>query len=345
MTAFGKKIMNKLPNRNDEAGNRYFKTVVYLSLVLIVLMIITAVVTFYLTFDGGEHTMVPDLQGLELENALIELQDKSLIPFIRQRSSTNQADKGTILSQDPNAGSEVRVESRVVLIVSKGATIEKLSNYVGRNLDDVENMLKSLVSIYGPLLRINKPVLRVFHESAAGTILEQQPLPGLELTSLTDLVFVVSKGPEGQTVTVRDYEGLRFTRVLGLVIDREIPFVFTSRESGSNQTAGTVISQSPAPESEVPAGTLLQFVMSEPDDIPEGYLFGILERNLPNYPVAIALKVEAVSIKGERKELVSMKHNGGLLTIPYMEEDGTVLIVYIEDQEVFRYSIRSLSTD
>ena len=162
---------------------------------------------------------------------------------------------------------------------------------------------------------------------------------------MTDLIFVVSRGPEGQTVTVRDYEGLRFTKVLGLVIDYEIPFVFTTRESGTGERAGTVISQSPEPDSEVPAGTLLQFVMAEPDDIPEGYIFGVLEKNIPEYQIAVVLRVDAVSLIGERKELVSMKHSGGLLTIPYIEEEGTVLIVYIEGKEVSRYSIRSIVTD
>ena len=52
------------------------------------------------------------------------------------------------------------------------------------------------------------------------------------------------------------------------------------------------------------------------------------------YPYPFQIKLEAVSPKGERSLLLSMKHPGGSLTVPYAVPDGTVLVLTILNKEV-----------
>ena len=157
MLKFFAKIKTLLPSEYDSPEHRYFKTVIFLALGAIVLMLLAGIVAFMVSVRGQEQTMVPNVIGNDLENALVSLQEKELYPHIQLRYSSTPADKGTILEQDPNPGAIVKVKSKILLRVSKGSIIDMVDNYVGWNLDDLEIHLKSLISVHGPLLSIQEP--------------------------------------------------------------------------------------------------------------------------------------------------------------------------------------------
>lgn len=341
MSPLAGKIQRLLPNRQEDPEKRYYKTVILLSVGIIVLMVAAGLITFFLTLQSEEQTMVPDLEGLELENALLSLEERALVPKIQLRYSNDPLEKGTVIGQEPLPGTSLKAGSRILLKVSKGSAIEKLDDFIGWNLDDLEAHLKSLVTIYGPLLSIERPVVSVYDDSPSGTILEQKPVPGTDLVELTPLQLVVSKGPFGQTWTVLDYQSMTYDEVITSVVKTNIPFMFTSRPAkGDDEVPGTVVSQSPEKDNVVPTGTFMQFVIAEPEEIPEGYIFGILERTLPEFEVPVRLLVEAVSPLGEVKTLFSMRHPGGPVTVPYLEPENTTLRIIVGDQAPISYTIR-----
>jgi beta-lactam-binding protein with PASTA domain len=339
----GEKLQNLLFGGGTDPDKRFYRTFLVFAVGIIIIMLVAGFATFFLSLKGVEQTMVPDVTGQELGNALVALEEKALYSSVQLRFTQNIEDKGLVVGQEPQPGTSVRAGSRIVLRVSKGSAIEKLDDYVGWNLDDLEAHIKSMVSIYGPLLSIRKPVIKMYDDSASGTILVQKPEPGTEISAATELELVVSKGPEGQNRTVLDYTDLTFGEVIESVVKSNIQFVFTSEPAGPSDVPGTVVSQSPSAESSVPNDTIMQFVIAAPEKTPEGYVFGILERTLPDYSVPVTVKVEVINPGGERRELFSMKHKGGLITIPYLEEENTLLKVSIANKEIITYSIRSVS--
>ena len=142
------------------------------------LAVIAALVAFFMTINSAEQTMVPNLKGKELANALIELQDRGLYPRVQLRYSSNPADKGTILGQEPSPGTMMKSGREVTLQVSRGAVIDRVENYIGWKLTDLELHLQTLSTTYGPLLKLQTPVTSVFDNSPAGTIIQQSPAPG-----------------------------------------------------------------------------------------------------------------------------------------------------------------------
>lgn len=327
-----------------ETEKRFLRIIILFSLGTLLIAAVAGIFAFVVTIEEAEETMVPDVEGMELANAIIELQDKGLYGEVQLRYSNKLSDKGTVLGQEPIPGSVVKAESEVMLRVSKGAAVEKLDNYIGWNISELEAHLRSLESIYGPLLRLKKPYIRIFDDAPAGTILEQKPEPGTELSVLTELELVVSKGPEGQITEVRDYVGMEWEAALSEVISSGPPFVFTLT-SGDEGTPGTIVSQSPEAEAEVPADTIRQLVLQRPEEIEEERRFGILEQELPEQAVPVPVKIEAVSPNGEKKTIVSFSHNGGLLTIPYLREVGTTLVVLVDDEEKIRVKVREDSLE
>ncbi len=339
MSPIGEKLRNVLPNQGDDPDTRHFKTIVYLSIGIIILMVIAAIVTFFMTINSAEQTMVPDLKGKELSNALVELQDRGLYPHIQLRYSSNPSDKGKILGQDPSAGTMMKAGREVNLQVSRGAVIDRVENYVGWKLSDLELHLQTLSTTYGPLLQLEKPVTSVFDNAPAGTIIQQKPAPGTPLTGLTKLSVVVSLGPHSQSIEVPDLVKKPYKEAMDELAKANIPFAFTDRKATGNEKPGTVVSQSPDAKSNVPKNTLISLVMTDPANVPKGEVFGMLQKNLPNYPVAIDLTVEAIAPDGTRTQLLSTKTTGGLLTVPYVVKDGSTITVSSFNKELFRVTV------
>ena len=345
MSNFFKGLFRNKDVESADPERKFFNMVIYATLGSVVLMIVIALITFLVTIDSKELTMVPDMSGLDLANAVIDLQDRALYAEVQLRYSSNMSDKGTVLGQDPKQGTLVKAGTRVLLKVSKGASVEKLEDYTGWGLIELENHLKSLVTSYGPLLKLNKPYIYIYDESTPGTVLEQKPLPGTEITILTDLSIIVSKGPEGSLTPVRDYEGTSWQRALQLAISDSFPFTFSSRAAKRGEVPGMVINQSPTAESEVPADTVRQIFITEPVEIEQGYIFGILEKDLPIYPVKVPVEVKSITPGGIESTLAKLYHAGGLLTIPYIVSDGSTITISINGDEKIREVVRSLSIE
>ncbi len=340
MFKFLSKIKTLLPSEYDSPEHRYFKTVIFLAFGAIFLMLLAGFIAFTVSIQGNEQTMVPNIIGNDLENALVALQEKELYPHVQLRYSSTPADKGTVLEQDPNPGAIVRVKSKIVLKVSKGSIIDQVDNYIGWNIDDLEIHLKSLVSVHGPLLKIKEPVQRVFNDLPAGTIISQSPEPGTEIAAETNLELIVSRGPQTGTISVLDYTDMPYMDAVNSLIRQELYFTVSARDADRNEKTGIVVSQNPAPESDVPRGSLHQIVITRPKDIPEGYVFGILEKSLPNYAVPALITIDAVSPEGKRETRLQLKHQGGLLSIPYLEPENSVLLVLIEGTEKIRFTVK-----
>lgn len=323
----------------EEDSRRQFRIYMLLFGGLIGLMLLIAGAAFLITLEGAEQTLVPDIVGESLENAILALQEKELNTRIQLQYSSKPGDKGVVLAQEPKAGGSVRAGSSVTLRVSKGAVIDRVENYIGWQIDDLKLHLQTLFTTYGPLLRVKEPVVKVFDEAEPGTILEQNPEPGTELTELTDLELVVSRGPAGELAQVAEYTGLTYTDAMERLVTFQVPFYFEIGVSQDGGAPGTVIAQDPEPGTDRGMGEVVKLVMTEPVEIPEDNVFGVLERTLPDYPIIVDITLEAVNAEGNRSKLISFKHSGGKIGIPYIVEEDTMLVLSVFDKEILRYTV------
>lgn len=318
------------------------RTVLITGLTVLILTVVSCLVAFFLSVKGGEQVMVPDVTGKELSVALLEMQAKELYPKIQLRYSETGDDKGFIMEQSPSAGSIVKAGRRINLVVSRGIIVDRVDNFVGQSVGDVEIYLQTLfTSTSTPLLVIDDKSLYRFSTEPAGTILEQEPLPDTPLSGPTKLKFVVSKGPENNKVSVPSVTGLSIAATLAEMGRSEVIFDFTARAPEGQERAGTVVSQMPASGAKVGAFSRVDTVIALPVKPTDGRVYGVFKQTLPAYPYPFQIKLEAVTPKGERLELVTMKHPGGELSVPYAVEDGTVLVLTILNKEAISVEIRA----
>jgi len=303
-----------------------------------IIMFLAFSFSFYMTIRGREKTKVPNLVGEELIDGLISLQNRSLYPKVMTRFSSEPTDKGKIIAQDPPAGSLVKAGKNITLTISRGSIVDTVGDYRNQNLEDVKLELQTLFTTYKPLLKIKDPVIYVFDDEEAGTILEQKPLSGTEISGLTEVTLIVSRGPVSQNFIVKKYTGLDFKTAVSTLSRNNIPFQITlAEESGAE--AGTIISQSPDEGVSVEGGTEFHLKMTKPENLDDDEVFGVFDYDLREYSVYVNLKIEVLEPDGDRKALVSMKHRGGHISLPYVEKSGSQIILSVYGNEVIRITL------
>jgi len=315
---------------------------VSMTLVLLVFVGIVAISAFFVRVRGAEQTLVPEVRGKELAEALLELQAKELYPRIQLRYSQNSRDKGRILEQDPGAGTIVKAGRRIRLVVSQGVILNRFENYIGRDLEEVRTEVLTITSsLGGQLITIKEPVIYDYSPEAPGTVLRQRPEPGSGITGPTDLELVVSRGLENTIVTVPELSGLTVAAALEQIGKTGIAFEFSIRKAEEEEQDGTVIGQIPPAGTEVSLNTVTYIVVTIPDDLKDDEIFGLFTYTMPQNPYPLPVRLDTIPPSGERARVFGVEFLGGKLTVPYRLPANSVLILTMMDRELHRETVKN----
>ncbi|AFG37179.1 PASTA domain-containing protein [Spirochaeta africana] len=333
------------PSKNDPPEGRIFKTIVLTALATITVMVVVGLATFLISLEGDVQTLVPNVTGEPLVEALIELQEKELRPMIQLRYSSDPATKGHILEQSPAAGNLVRAGRSIQLTVSQGAVVDTVTDFIGQELDEVRAYLRTISATYEPLMRVGS-ISYVFSDQEPGVVLEQSPEPGTPLESFTDLDIIVSRGPDISRIPMPRYIGMDYQQALDNVISqgRVFEFEFANVEPTAERPVGTVVSQRPAPGEEAPERGRVTLGIVPAVDTEDGEdpdeIFDIFYRRLPEYPVRVELTLQRISLDGSVETLVDAQHAGGIFAVPYRAEPGDTLVLSRLGTEIVRQVIQ-----
>ena len=303
-----------------------------LTVLICSVLAVSGLIAFFAAVRGEEETLVPNVVAADLLAAISMLQEKSLAPRVEGRVSSDH-DKWTVIEQEPEAGTLVKAGRPVLLVVSRGPIIDRVGDYVGRDLDEVRLELQTVFASYRELIKIKEPVARVSDAAAAGTILAQNPAPETPIDGVVVLELVVSKGPQGDLIELQNYVNRPFQGVRDELAVLNLPFVFRVRAAREGEAAGSIVSQSPTAGQEIPYSSILQLEMTAPAEVPEEMVFGLLEASLPDYPILVDLKLEVITATA-RREILAMQHPGGPISIPYLVEADSQLVLSMFEDEI-----------
>jgi beta-lactam-binding protein with PASTA domain len=301
---------------------------------------IIAVSVFFIALRGEEETMVPEVRGKDLTTALLELQVKEIYPRIDLRYSQTSQDKGLILEQDPLPGTIVKAGRRIRLVVSRGVMINRVENYLGRNIDEVRVELQAMfASTSSPILSLKEPFMYEYSAEAPGTILRQRPEAGADISGPTVLELVISRGPENTMINVPDLTGLSLAGVLEQIGHTGIDFTFNLRPVREGEKAETVTAQNPPGNTMAASNTRVVITMASPPALEDGEVFGLFTYAMPRNPYPHLIRLEALLPQGERIRLLSVEYAGGELKVPYHLPLGSVLILSMLNREIHRETV------
>ena len=298
-------------------------------IVTFVVMALACVAVFTVNVKGPEQVLVPDVTGKKLTTALIEMQAKKLYPEIQLRYSETPGDEGTILEQDPSGGAIRKGFSHISLVVSRGVVIDHVENYIGENIDSVRMKLQTLFAgTARPLIVIASPQYKA-DTAEAGTILEQDPPEGTNISDPVTVHFVVSRGPNFENTRVPDLIGNSVSDVLQQMSRTRLVFDFTSHEAEPGEVAGTVVREQTFAEELVANYTHVAVEFAFSRQAQGGNVYGIFEDVLTNYPYPVPIKLTAEPEDGDAYTIVTFSHPGGVVTIPYAVPRGTELVLSV----------------
>lgn len=222
-------------------------------LILSILGLLT--VTFLPGLLTAKDIKIPDVSGMDLDDAISELQLSGLVVDKQIEISDQLVAEGKVIKTDPENGSTVKENAKVTLYVSTGKEKMELSDYEGRLYDDVIRLLEGRE--FKDILKTEK-----YDESEPGTIISQNPSGGEEIIpEETVLEFEVSKGPEIielRDLTEYNLKGAEdYASLVGLTLE------VSDEKYDEKIPADMVISQTPKPGTEMKKGEKVSVVISK----------------------------------------------------------------------------------
>ena len=187
------------------SGNAIFWSGFRFIVLCLALLLFTVAAVFFLSVHKKEVVSVPQVTGEPLVNALIELQEKYLVPRILLKISNDSGDAGTILYQSPAPGAKVVIGREILLTVSKGNLVDKVPNYIGKGLYEIQNDAYRLQYVSGSL-QIGSIYYVGRTDVEPGRILAQKPQAGEPLTMPLVIELWVSSEQGGAELPAQGME-------------------------------------------------------------------------------------------------------------------------------------------
>lgn len=324
----------------ERFASKHLRFFVLIMMGLLALVGIIAVLIFFAAVRGAEQTMVPEVRGKELTEALLELQVKELYPRIQLRYSQSSRDRGCILEQDPQAGTIVKAGRQIRLVVSQGVMLNRVENFTGRNIDDVRMELQTFISASGsPLLTLKEPLMYDFSPESPGTIIRQKPEPGADISGPINLELVLSRGPEHTLAAVPQFTGLSLSSVLDQIGRMKIVFEFSIREIREGEKGEMVVYQNPPAGANVSSNTVIELLVNNPAQLDDNEVFRLFSYTMPRNPYPLPVRLEALLPDGERIRIIGVDFPGGTFTAPYRLPAGSVLVLSLMNREIYRETV------
>jgi len=148
--------------------------------------------------DGPETVRVPDLEGRTLAAARALLKKAALEPGMVTRDFSDDVDKGSVISTDPEAGTKRHAGSAIALLVSKGSPVD-VPDVTGEDPQDARADLEDA----GLAVKIAPE--RVNSQFDKGQVATQSPKADSRAAEGDTVTLTLSKGP--QMIEVPDVTG------------------------------------------------------------------------------------------------------------------------------------------
>ena len=247
------KKKGKKPKKEKEKKKRKKWPVVLTTIFALLIAAAFLLVVYGPDWFGPKEITVPDLEGVEYDDAKSELESAGFLIGDKIENSDENIEEGHVIKTIPKAGEKAKEGKEIDVYVSLGKEKMEFSDYRGRKYDETVRRLESYN--FKDIVQMEE-----FDDSEPGTILDQEPDSGeMVIPGETIIEFTVSKGPE--LISLLDLRGYNqkalndYAANAGLVID-------TTEEYHDSVPEGEVISQDPAPNTKLKEGSTVKVVIS-----------------------------------------------------------------------------------
>ncbi|HLR62167.1 MAG TPA: Stk1 family PASTA domain-containing Ser/Thr kinase [Lentibacillus sp.] len=208
-----------------------------------------------------EDVEIPDVSGMQYEEALSDLRELNLNTE-REQTYSDEIEEGVAIRTEPKGGATVKEEDTVTIVVSQGKETVAFDDYVGKNFDQVKRILESQGFTD---ISANKTYSSDYN---AGEIMNHVfPSPGTEvIPDEAEVVFDVSKGPE--PISLNNLKGMSEQEAINS-LEKQGLNASIKQENSDSTPEGDVIRQEPGAGTELGEGdTVNVYISTGPEEKP-----------------------------------------------------------------------------
>ena len=202
--------------------------------------------------DGGDQVSVPNVVGLQIEDAIQEMQAADLSTS-RQDVQDDTQPAGTVVDTNPAGGERVDAGSEVVLLVSAGPETVAVPDVTDQELDDARATLERR----GFTVAVER---EPSDEVDEGLVISQSPRGGSDAPEGSEVRLTVSSGRD--LVTVPDVLNQSQSSAESEITSAGLSVGAVTSQGDDRVAPGTVLSQSPSPGTEIPEGDAVSLVVA-----------------------------------------------------------------------------------
>ncbi|WMJ83089.1 Stk1 family PASTA domain-containing Ser/Thr kinase [Oscillospiraceae bacterium LTW-04] len=197
--------------------------------------------------------MMPDLTGLKYDAIKNAQEYSQFVLEVEDNQYNDLYERGEVVSQKPKAGTKVKENSVVRLVISNGTKVVLMPNLIGMEETQAYQELADLDLEYQKV--------EIFSQQPAGTVVATDPGFGSEIPASTVVKVQISMGPENKVVEVPDLTGMDIEAARALLQQLGLEIGGISYVT-SDKAENVVISQDPAPTSQIATGAFVNLNVS-----------------------------------------------------------------------------------
>ena len=208
-------------------------------------------------YDMGAYELpdpvpVPDVTGQEHAAAVAALKGAGFVPGTASWQYSLDVPAGTVVAQDPVAGTVLLPGTAIALVLSRGAIM--VPDVTGKVQAAAAADLINAALLVGTVTQMHSATV------PAGGVVAQVPAAGTPALPATavDLTVSLGKAP----VLMPDLSGMDAGLAASVLAEAGLTLGSVTHDYSTTAISGTVISQSPASGTQLPSGTPVSLVVS-----------------------------------------------------------------------------------
>jgi beta-lactam-binding protein with PASTA domain/predicted Ser/Thr protein kinase len=297
-------VLEPVPGEEPPDGRRRWW--LWLALLLLLLALAGGGVAAYLILHPVKQ-VVPGVVGETFSTAQAQLQNDNF--NVSELQVTNPKPSGTVISQDPLAGTKAKKNSTVSLTVSSGPGNTTVPPLVG------ETLAQARSSLAIANLRVGRVVHQPSSQFTSGQVIDTSPSAGTTPPVGTKVTVFLSSGPAAVRVPDVTSETLSQAKAALEAPPGNFNVVSTSQVS-STASPGSVISQSPGGGSSEPPGTTITLVLAKAPPTPTvpnvvGQTRGAAEASLGSQGFPATVQRQDVTNQAQNNVVLSQSPTAG----------------------------------
>jgi len=229
---------------------------ILLGLVAFILLLNYLIMPWYVS---SPETKVPQVVGLQTQEAINLLQKDGFKPIISDTSYGLQVPTGGVFLQKPDAGKVVKEGRTIYLFISGGQKVISVPLLKGKSILDAKFALERLGLKLGRIERIpsSQPEEMIFDQQyAEGTLLKQGEIVGV----------TVSSGRGGGEIIVPDLIGKSLSEAKKILADSSLVIGKINYQPSSTLLPNTILDQYPSSGNTLNPGDPVDLFATKPAD-------------------------------------------------------------------------------